>query len=170
MISKTITAGLILLLLAPCASAIMTECSQSTYGTWVCGNDGNSYKCGRELINNEWVFAWKLTDCQGTGCTMVDWSGDDTLNIAICNSKIVSEKPILGGECTPEDMYIVDCILGERNTILYSYSSAGAWVGGNRDSVCPNELYLKYIGIIIVITLIYFIFIRKPPTTPRRKK
>lgn len=163
MISKILIAGLLLILLSPCIAAVVTECSSATYGSWVCGTDGNSYECRREFINDEWVFAWKLTDCQGTGCTMVDWRGDDTLNIAVCNSRIVSDKPTWGTACTLGDMYLVDCILGEKNTILYTCSSAREWVGGDRDSVCPNEVYLKYGGAIAIILLIYLVFIRKPP-------
>jgi len=171
MIPKTLIAGLLLLLLAPCIAAVATECSQATYGSWVCGTDGNSYRCDRELIDDEWVFAWDLTDCNGYGCTIVDWYGDDTLNVAVCNSRIVSEKPVWGSACTSGDLYLVDCIIGEKNTILYTCSTARVWVGGDRDSVCANEVYLKYGGAFIIIILLYFVFIRKKPTTiPRRHK
>ena len=161
--TPAVIAILIHLLIAPYTMAVATECSAATYGSWVCGTDGNSYVCGRELVNNEWVFAWSFTDCQGTGCTMVDWRGDDTLNVAVCNSQIVSDKPVWGSSCTPGDMYVVDCICGEKNTILFTCSTAGVWVGGGRDGVCPTEVYLKYGFAIAAILLIYLIFIRKPP-------
>ena len=170
MIPKILMSGLLLLLLAPCIAAVATECSSATYGSWVCGTDGNSYECGREYINDEWVFAWKSTDCHGAGCTMVDWYGDDTVNVAVCNSRIVSEKPTEGSACNSGDMYLVDCILGNKNAILYTCSSSGAWVGGDRGSVCINEVYLKYGGVLAIILLIYLVFTRKPPHETILKK